>query len=81
MLDDISKQIGELEALFSLVAYSEMHSEKLRKEWLNIQEPVPVGLGNSQPIQIDKEPNINRFSIRKVGSRDKNEGCGYTTFS
>lgn len=27
--------------------------------------------GNSQPIQIDKEPNINRFPIRKVGSRDK----------
>lgn len=35
LTDDISKQIGEFEALFGLVAYSEMHRDKLRKEWLN----------------------------------------------
>lgn len=35
LTDDISKQIGEFEALFCLVAYSEMHRDKLRKEWLN----------------------------------------------
>lgn len=47
--------------------------DKLKNELLNKKKPGLDDLGNSQPIHIAKYAKIQRFTVRKICSREKVE--------